>query len=289
MLGILTVLIGLTVTLYLVQRQFIYFPTRQNLPQAEREATQRGLEPWLHEGQFIGWQAPYPDGNATGSILVLHGNAGAAIHRTYFRDLFQSPALDARFDVYLLEYPGFGPRPGAPSEASLLYAADEAITQLQQDSQKPILLVGESLGTVVAAIAGSRQPDAVRGMLLVTPFPNLNMLARQHYPWLPAWFLRDRFRADEALATFPGTVAFLIAGQDVIAPPSLGLAFFNGYPGIKRLWVEANAGHNSIDYSPNRALWREILAFLTPTGHSTGHESVRQQSGPVSKTESVFK
>ena len=120
MLGILTVLIGLTVTLYLVQRQFIYFPTRQDLPQAEREAAQRGLAPWLHEGQFIGWQAPYPDRNAAGSVLVLHGNAGAASHRTYFRDLFQSPALDARFDVYLLEYPGFGPRPGAPSEASLL-------------------------------------------------------------------------------------------------------------------------------------------------------------------------
>ena len=38
MLGILTVLIELTVTLYLVQRQFIYFPTKQDLPQAEREA-----------------------------------------------------------------------------------------------------------------------------------------------------------------------------------------------------------------------------------------------------------
>lgn len=289
MLGILTVLIGLTVTLYLLQRQLIYFPTKQDLPQAGRDATQRGLMPWLHEGQFIGWQAPYPDGNATGSVLVLHGNAGAAIHRTYFRDLFQSPALDAQFDVYLLEYPGFGPRPGAPSEASLLQAATEAITQLQQGSPKPILLVGESLGTVVAAIAGSRQPAAVRGMLLVTPFPNLSMLAQQHYPRLPAWFLRDRFRADAALATFPGPVAFLIAGQDAIAPPGLGLAFFNGYPGTKRLWVEANAGHNSIDYTPNRTLWREILAFLTPAGHATGHESVRQQSVPVSGTEPVFK
>jgi len=117
----------------------------------------------------------------------------------------------------------------------------------------------------------------------------LAVLAQQHYPWLPAWFLRDGFRAGEALANFPGPVAFLIAGQDVIAPPSLGLAFFNGYPGIKRLWVEANAGHNSIAYSPNRAFWHEILTFLTPTDHSTGHESVRQQSGPASKTESVFK
>ncbi len=283
MLGILTVLIGLTVTLYLLQRQFIYFPTRQDLPQAEREATQRGLMPWLHEGQFIGWQAPYPDGNASGSVLVLHGNAGAASHRTYFRDLFQSPALAARFDMYLLEYPGFRPRSGAPSEASLLQAADEAITQLQQGSPKPILLVGESLGTVVAAIAGSRQPAAVRGILLVTPFPNLAVLAQQHYPWLPAWFLRDRFRADAALATFPGPVAFLIAGQDAIAPPELGLAFFNGYPGTKRLWVEANAGHNSLDYRPNRTLWREILAFLAPIGHATGRESVRRQTGSVFK------
>jgi len=270
MLGILIVLIGLAVTLYFIQRQFIYFPTRQSLPQAELEAKQFGLEPWLREGQFIGWKSRYPDGNATGPVLVLHGNAGAAIHRTYFRNLFQSSALDARFDVHLLEYPGFGPRPGSPSEASLLQAADEAIMQLQQDSHKPILLVGESLGTVVAAIAGSLKPEAVRGMLLVTPFPNLAVLARQHYSWLPAWFLRDSFRADKALAEFPGPVAFLIAGQDTIAPPGLGQAFFDGYPGTKRLWVEADAGHNTLDYSPRRTVWREILAFMTQTAHSSG-------------------
>jgi pimeloyl-ACP methyl ester carboxylesterase len=271
MLGILIILIGLAATLYFIQRQLIYFPTQQDLHQAELQAKQLGLEPWLREGQFIGWKSRYPDGNATGSVLVLHGNAGAAIHRTYFRDLFQSPALDARFDVYLLEYPGSGPRPGSPSEASLLHAADEAITQLQQDSHKPVLLVGESLGTVVAAIAGSRKPEAVQGMLLVTPFPNLPVLAKQHYPWVPAWFLRDRFRADEALAAFPGPVAFLVAGQDTIAPPGLGLAFYDGYPGAKRLWVEANAGHNTLDYSPHRAVWREILAFLTRPANQSDH------------------
>jgi pimeloyl-ACP methyl ester carboxylesterase len=271
MLGILIILIGLAATLYFIQRQLIYFPTQQDLHQAELQAKQLGLEPWLREGQFIGWKSRYPDGNATGSVLVLHGNAGTAIHRTYFRDLFQSAVLNARFDVYLLEYPGFGPRPGSPSEASLLQAADEAITQLQQDSHKPVLLVGESLGTVVAAIAGSRKPEAVQGMLLVTPFPNLPVLAKQHYPWVPAWFLRDRFRADEALAAFPGPVAFLVAGQDTIAPPGLGLAFYDGYPGIKRLWVEANAGHNTLDYSPHRAVWREILAFLTRPANQSDH------------------
>ena len=112
MFGILIILIGLVATLYLIQRQFIYFPSKQDLPQAELQAKQFGLEPWLSEGQFIGWKTLYPDGNADGSVLVLHGNAGAAIHRIYFRDLLQSPELNARFNVYLLEYPGFGPRPG---------------------------------------------------------------------------------------------------------------------------------------------------------------------------------
>jgi hypothetical protein len=38
-------------------------------------------------------------------------------------------------------------------------------------------------------------------MLLVTPFPNLPVLARQHDPWPLARFLRDGFRADKVLAT----------------------------------------------------------------------------------------
>ena len=47
MLGILIILVGLVVTLYLIQRQFIYFSTKQDLHQAELEAKPFGLEPWL--------------------------------------------------------------------------------------------------------------------------------------------------------------------------------------------------------------------------------------------------
>lgn len=263
-LGISTVLIGVVLTLYLIQRQFIYFPTRQELAQAEQEAKQLGLEAWRHEGRFLGWRAPFPDGNADGSVLVFHGNAGAAMHRTYFRDLFQSPALGTRLDVYLLEYPGFGPRPGSPSEQSLLEAAGEAIALLQQGSPKRLLLVGESLGSVVAGIAAANNPAAVKGMLLITPFPNLPLLAWVHYKSVPGWFVRDRFAADKALVAYPGPVAFFLAGRDAVAPPYLGELFYQGYPGIKRLWVEANAGHNSLDYSPYQPIWREIMAFLNP-------------------------
>ncbi len=124
MLGLLIDLAGLVMAAYLAQRQFIYFPTQQDLPQAELEARRLGLEPWLHEGRFLGWwHAQFPDGDATGPVLVLHGNAGAAIHRTYFQTLFQiqkSCSWHPPFDLYLLEYPGYGPRPGSPSEQTLL-------------------------------------------------------------------------------------------------------------------------------------------------------------------------
>lgn len=263
---VLTTLIALfavALAAYLAQRRLIYFPARQDLVRCEREAQRLGLEPWQQAGRFLGWRAaPNKARKATGTVLVLHGNAGAAIHRTYFRNLFQAPALEVNFDVYLLEYPGYGPRSGHPSEPSLLDAAAEAIALLGGNTPRPLLLVGESLGAVVAAMAGAGQPTGVQGMLLITPFANLPAVARRHYPFLPDWFLRDQFRADLMLPRFSGPVAFLIAGQDSVAPPELGKTLFDQYSGRKRLWVERYADHNGLDYHPLNPIWKEILRFL---------------------------
>ncbi|MDD5033522.1 MAG: alpha/beta fold hydrolase [Methylococcaceae bacterium] len=260
MLGLLLTLACLILALYLAQRQFIYFPAQQDLAQAEREAQRSGLEPWLIDGRFVGWRAPPGTSQASASLLVFHGNAGAASQRHHFRDLFQKIALDPEFDVYLLEYPGYGPRPGSPSEQTLLQAADEAIERLHR--QGPLFLVGESLGSAVAALAGARRTDEVQGMLLITPFTNLFAVARHYYPLLPNGFLRDGYRADQALEHFPGPVAFLIAGHDTVIPPALGQKLFDGFSGRKSLWIDQDADHNSLDYDPSHPRWREIVRFL---------------------------
>ena len=158
----------------------------------------KGLLPWLDvDGNFIGWRSRQGAGIP---VLLLHGNAGHSLHRSYFvsrlRDAGVAPP------IFILEYPGYGARPGTPTESNLVAAAVKAIDLLDQ----PVILVGESLGTGVACGAASQRPGSVRGLLLITPFDSLIAVAKKHYPWAPvSLILRDRYESSRALQKLPRT------------------------------------------------------------------------------------
>src|SRR5258706_11921639 len=132
---------------------------------AEPLAAKEGLRPWRNRaGELIGWNLPCR-GTPTASILVAHGNAGWAVDRTYLaQPLHDAAALD----VYLLEYPGYGARPGSPSQRTILKAADDAFASVPK--HLPIYLVSESLGAGVAAHLAKGNPGLVSGMLLFVPY-----------------------------------------------------------------------------------------------------------------------
>ncbi|HEU4382959.1 MAG TPA: alpha/beta hydrolase [Anaeromyxobacteraceae bacterium] len=258
--GVAAVLAGLSALLYLGQRRLLYFPTRQEPARAEREARRLGLEPWTEAGRFLGWRAPAPGAAPRARVLVLHGNAGSALDRVYVRDVLQAPGQPP-LEVILLEYPGYGPRPGAPGEGALVEAALEAVRLARRDGT-PLLLWGESLGSAAAALAAAAAPGSVDGLALVTPLRSVPAVAARHYPFLPSWLVRDAFRADLFLPRHPGPAAFLVAGKDEVVFPDLSRSLFDAFPGRKQLWLEEGAGHNTLDYRPGLPRWREMVAFL---------------------------
>jgi pimeloyl-ACP methyl ester carboxylesterase len=251
---------GLVALLWLAQRRMLYFPERQERAAAERAAAALGLEPWAPGGAVAGWRARTP--GARGTLLVFHGNAGTALDRSYFVGALAraSPALP--LDVVLVEYPGYGARSGEPTQESILAAAREAIAAARAEGRGPVLLAGESLGSAVAAIAAAERPAEVAGLVLVTPLASVPAVGRRHYPFLPAAFFRDPWRADLALPRYGGPVAFLVAAADEVTFADLGEALHAAYPGPKRLWVERFAGHNSLDWSARQPRWREMVDFL---------------------------
>ncbi|MGC1480846.1 MAG: alpha/beta hydrolase [Chthoniobacterales bacterium] len=247
--------------LYFAQDSLVYFP--RNAPAAELDgaAASVGFAPWTNgDGHRIGWQSL--DGDPRHALLIFHGNGGYALHRNHFASTNHPADGTAQPRTYLLEYPGYGARPGTPSEASLTAAATDAIDTLAATDPAPrITVLGQSLGSGVASAAVGQRPDAVSALILVTPFNSLVAAAHDHYRWIPVpWLLRTRFDSVRNLADYPGPVAFIVAKEDQTVPAHLGQALYESYPGTKRLWLIPDAHHNDTDRL--LADWPEVWTWL---------------------------
>jgi pimeloyl-ACP methyl ester carboxylesterase len=168
-------------------------------------------------------------------------------------------------DVVLLEYPGYGARPGSPSRGALTSAAVEAVDALAAEGG-PVWLVGESLGSGVAARAAALRSARVGGLLLVTPFADLAAVARLHYPFVPAALVPDRYRPQVDLAAFRGPVVVLVAGRDEVVSADQGRLLHAALPGPKLLLEQPGATHNGLDLAPASPFWREAVSFLGASG-----------------------
>jgi pimeloyl-ACP methyl ester carboxylesterase len=243
--------------LYAVQRKLMYFPSQTTEDAALRAAQASGLAPWRDgRGRLLGWRLKNPPAQPHAVVLVLHGNAGSALDRLYFARAL----VPLGIDVALLEYPGYGARPGRISLDALVDAASEAVDALAKEG-RPVWLLGESLGSGVAGRVANARPGIVRGLLLVTPFADLGTVARRHYPFIPAWFIRDRFRPARDLAAFRKPVVVLIAGRDEIVGADESRRLAAALPGPKEIIEQPLATHNTLDLS-TRAFWVSAVQFL---------------------------
>ena len=246
-------------TLYFSQRSFMYHPNIGAEPEFLAKSTAHGVLPWRDEsGKLIGWKRE--TSGAKRKMLVLHGNGGDALSRTYLMDGFEKIG---GWDFYVLEYPGYGWREGTISETAILAAAHDALKELQRKDNRPIFATGESLGTGVACLLAGKNPTAIQGLFLVTPYTSTSDVAAGRFPFFPTRLLmQDKFDATRALREYSGPVAIVLAGNDFIVPTRFGQALFDGYDGPKKLWIQPEAGHNSLDFDPDSALWKEVVHFL---------------------------
>lgn len=262
----LLVLYGVSLlALFLSQRTFMYHPNLGEEKAFLSRASTYGVLPWRdHDGKLIGWKREIP--NAKKKMLILHGNGGDALSRTNFMDGF---AQTGGWNFYALEYPGYGWRQDSPTEKTILGAAHTGLEELQRDDALPVFATGESLGTGVACLLAAKNPTVIKGLFLVTPYTSTADVAAGRFPFFPVRFLmQDRYDATNALSEYSGPVAILLAGNDYIVPTRFGQALFDAYKGPKKLWIQKDAGHNSLDFNPQLPLWKKVNHFLATQNSS---------------------
>jgi len=242
--------------LTIFQRDLLYHPPLVNPEAYEHSGLQTGMVRWQNgTGQNIGWKKLASVQPSRGQVMITYGNGGSAVGCYHYVDTLQRTGLD----VYVLEYPDYADRPGSPSQASFFTAAEEGFSLLP--TNRPTYLLGESLGTGVAAYLVGTHPARVSGVVLLAPYARLVDVAQAHFPWFPVRLLMiDRFNSAWYLRNYHGPVAILTGTADRVVPERFGLRLFTGYEGPKKLWEIPGADHGDV-FEHFDEKWPEIKAF----------------------------
>lgn len=244
------------VSLYVLQRDLMYFPT-QNNPQPE----QVGLSgvtverlPTEDGEMLIVWHAPAVQGAPT--VLFAHGNGGEIADRANRFRAYQA----AGFGVIFVSWRGYGGSTGSPSEQGLLIDARTAYQWLVSNDVDPsqIVIVGESLGTGAAVRLAAEYP--VGALILGAPYSATSDVAALQYPWLPVRALmKDQFRSIDHIAAVTAPTLVMHGTEDVVIPYDLGRKLFDEIEAPKTFETYEGQGHEML-FQP--ATYATEIAFI---------------------------
>ena len=250
--------LALALVLFLLQRSLLYHPGE--FKPSQEYLAQADLRYWPSDRNYRGLSAAREPGEAMGTVIVFHGNAGTAFHRKHYLDAL------SRFNlrVILAEYPGYGGRIGEPSEMLVVSDAVETLRLAYQAYGEPLYLWGESLGSGVAASVVAQTKVPLKGVVLFLPWDSLASIAQARYWYLPVqWLLLDQYNSVENLAGFKGNIAVLLAEADSVIPRQHGNKLYQSVDTNKKLWLFKRAGHNSVPMDSGLLWWEEVFDFIS--------------------------
>jgi uncharacterized protein len=208
--------------------------------------------------KLFGW---YVENDATSAVVLwCHGNAGNIINRLEnLRELYR-----LGLSVSLFDYRGYGRSHGSPSEEGLYQdalGAYDYLTRIRMIRPERIVLFGRSLGAAVAAEVALHMSAA--GLILESPFPSIEAVAKFHYGGLPVhWLLGAEFRLIDRLPQLSLPKLIVHGDQDEIIPLELGRQVFEAAKPPKSFYVIKGADHNNTYHVGGRPYFQRFAEFV---------------------------
>jgi uncharacterized protein len=244
--------------LFFLQQRMLFFPER--LP-PDFAFLFRGAfeERWI--GQKPGQRMHslfFPAAGSAGTIVYFHGNAGSL---SGWGAAGEQLASRSGFSVWMIDYPGYGKSEGGlPSEAGLRDAATAvyaAAVQEERGDERRVVVFGRSIGTGLAIrLAAERNPG---GLILESPYDSLQSLARNLFPWAPAFLVRFPLRSDLDAPRVRCPALIVHGDRDEVIPFRQGEQLSRRILGVTLVRIEG--GHHN-DLASFETYWRAIDSFV---------------------------
>ena len=190
-------------------------------------------------------------------VIIFHGNAGSASDRVSYEHFFNG------FNIFINEYPGYGLNYHETIDMNKLDERAKEMLEyvLKHYSKKDVLIVGESLGTGLAAKMATQ--FSIPHLLLITPYTSLKEVAQDKFWYLPAqYLLRYNFDNVKTLHDYSGESLVIAAQNDNVIAEKFAKKLFNNIPSQKQYILVLGAGHNSWSHYLMPEQKKQINHFL---------------------------
>jgi len=232
--------------LYLLQRDYLYYPTAEIAHPYKTEAVSSGAE----NLEII---VLNPDQEK--AIIYFGGNAETVVvNGPDFASGFEG------YSVYLMNYRGYSKSTGTPSEDAL-YGDALALYEAIATKHSSFAVIGRSLGSGVATWLAAQRP--VEKLILVTPFDSILHIAADRYPVYPVeWMLKDHFDSLSRVAGISASTLVIKAEHDRVIPGKYTDILYQGFAaGQAQLETLQGVGHNNLSDHPRYLpLLREFIS-----------------------------
>lgn len=180
-----------------------------------------------------------------GVVLFFHGNMKNVEHYKQYPAFF----LRNGYDVWMIDYPGFGKTTGKRTEERMyddaLFFYDFAAKELKPEQ---IVLYGKSMGTGVASFVATQRPS--QQLILETPYYSIDALARHYAPIYPVVPLtRYSFPIHTYLPKAATPVTLIHGTDDEIIPFAQAKKLAEENKGVQLVTIK-NGKHNNLAAFP---------------------------------------
>ena len=209
-----------------------------------------------------------PHASPKATIFVFHGSGSKVSNWTKLLE----PLVQAGYQIFLMDYRGFGNSEGEASHDSVTADAHRALLYLvsrEGVTKRPLVILGQSYGGQLAINIAAKYPDYVDVLVTEGAFTTFRNIAVHSTPWIGkpfTWALfRNPYNSLELIRETSMPKLIIHSYNDEVVPFSMGEELFAHAGSNKEFWpIQGEHTDALVNYPKEFVLRIDRIAGLAP-------------------------